>query len=144
MRSILLLMNLCFSILYATNHSLYQLTVTTTKLHSNNGVVQFALYNKEGTIPDKTQTHYFKKIRVKITDKKATATFKDLPKGRYALSVYHDENNNGKIDKGMLLPTEGVGLSNFTSIDLFHLPDFKSASFKLDKDKTVPIHLHYF
>jgi len=34
---------------------LYNLTVSTSNLKNNKGVVQFSLYNKDGTIPDKTQ-----------------------------------------------------------------------------------------
>jgi uncharacterized protein (DUF2141 family) len=34
---------------------IYNLTVSTSNLKNNKGVVQFSLYNKDGTIPDKTQ-----------------------------------------------------------------------------------------
>jgi len=36
-----------------------------------------------------------------------------------------------------MLPKEGVGLSNFDTIDLFHLPDFERASFLLNKNRTI-------
>ncbi|MBS1801868.1 MAG: aldehyde dehydrogenase family protein [Acidobacteria bacterium] len=37
----------------------------------------------------------------------------DLPPGRYAASVYLDENDNGKLDSGLLgIPKEPVGASN--------------------------------
>ena len=37
----------------------------------------------------------------------------DLPPGRYAVSVYLDENDNGKLDSGLLgIPKEPVGASN--------------------------------
>jgi uncharacterized protein (DUF2141 family) len=32
------------------------------------------------------------------------------------LILLHDENKNGKIDKGFILPKEGIGFSNFQSI----------------------------
>jgi uncharacterized protein (DUF2141 family) len=120
------------------------ITVEVSNLKNNIGIVQIALYNKEGTIPDKAQNQYFLKKRVKPTDKQIRTTFKNLPKGRYAVSIFHDENNNGRIDKGFLLPEEGVGLSNFDSIDFLHLPNFKSASFELNRDTIIPIKIHYF
>ena len=119
------------------------LHVDVTGLKNDQGVVQVSLYNKEGSIPDKTQKNYYKRLRVKIKNHQANATFKGLEKGRYAVSIYHDENNNGKIDKGLFLPKEGVGLSNYSSIDFFHLPDFTKASFLLDHDKTVTIKAIY-
>jgi len=120
------------------------LTVKATGLENNKGEVQFSLYNKEGSIPDKALNKYFKMQRVKIIDGKAKVVFKDLPKGKYAVSLFHDENNNHKIDKGLIMPEEGVGLSNYKSVSLFNLPNFKSASFPLDHDKEVKIKVIYF
>ena len=123
---------------------LYNLTVSTSNLKNNKGIVQFSLYNKDGTIPDKTQSHYYKKLRVSIKNHKAIVTFENLPKGRYAISLYHDENNNNQIDKGFLLPKEGVGLSNYDKINFLNLPNFKSASFLLDSNKHIDIKTEYF
>ncbi len=120
------------------------LTVVATGLRNNKGVVQFSLYNKDGTIPDKKMNKYYKMKRISINKTEAKAIFKDLPKGRYAVNVFHDENNNHKIDKGFLMPKEGVGLSNFKSINLFHLPNFKKASFSLEHDKKIVINVIYF
>lgn len=39
--------------------------------------------------------------------------FKDIAVGDYALSVYHDENGNGKLDRGSMgLPAEPYGFGN--------------------------------
>ena len=119
------------------------LTVVATGLKNDKGEVQFSLYNKEGTIPDKTLSKYYKMKRVPITGTTAKAVFKDLPDGRYAVSVFHDENNNGKIDKGLIMPEEGVGLSNYKTINFFNLPNFKKASFLLNQDKEVKIGIIY-
>ena len=119
------------------------LTVVATGLKNDKGEVQFSLYNKKGTIPDKTLSKYYKMKRVAITGTTAKAVFKDLPKGRYAVSVFHDENNNGKIDKGLIMPKEGVGLSNYKTINFFNLPNFKEASFLLEHNKEVKIGVIY-
>lgn len=40
-------------------------------------------------------------------------TVSDLPAGDYALAVYHDENNNGKMDRNAMgMPTEDYAFSN--------------------------------
>ena len=120
------------------------LTVIATGLKNNLGEVQFSLYNKDGTIPDKELNKYYKMQRVSINTKEAKIVFKDLPKGRYAVNLFHDENNNSKLDKGLFTPKEGVGLSNFQTINLFHLPNFKKASFLLNQDKEIKIKIIYF
>ena len=64
-------------------------------------------------------------------------SFYNLPKGIYAVNVLHDENSNKKIDKGFLLPIEGIGFSNFNTINLANKPSFKKASFKFDSSKEI-------
>ncbi len=136
-KQLLTLALLCMSLQAQT------LTVVATGLKNDKGEVQFSLYNKKGTIPDKTLSKYYKMKRVAITGTTAKAVFKDLPKGRYAVSVFHDENNNGKIDKGLIMPKEGVGLSNYKTINFFNLPNFKKASFLLEHNKEVKIGVIY-
>ena len=131
------------STLYAFENN-YTLTVKANNFKNDKGEVQFSLYNKDGTIPDKQLNLYFLKKRVKVKDGHAEATFKDLPKGKYAVSLYHDENNNNKIDKGLVMPEEGVGLSNFETIHFFRLPNFKAASFMLDNNIKKEMKVIYF
>ncbi len=121
----------------------YNLRVIAKGLKNDKGKVQIAIYNKDGTIPDKEQNRYYKMKRVSIHNKTAQAVFTNLPNGRYAVSVYHDENDNHKIDKGLIMPIEGIGLSNYKSVNLFHLPNFKNASFLLNHNSKVIIKLIY-
>lgn len=121
----------------------HNLTVVVKNLKNSNGKVQFFLYNKDGTIPDKELNRYYKSKRVSIVNKRAKVVFRNLPTNRYAVSLFHDENNNYELDKGLMLPKEGIGLSNFNSVNLFHLPNFKRASFLLDKDKKITIKAIY-
>jgi len=122
----------------------FDINVSVDNLKNSKGVVQFNLYNKDGTIPDKNFNKYYKKLTAKIINNKAHVVFKNIPKGRYAIGVLHDENNNGKIDKGFMLPIEGVGFTNYNKINLFNKPNFKKASFKLDSNTTKTIKIIYF
>ena len=74
---------------------------------------------------------------------KAECTFSHLPKGNYTVNILHDENNNGKIDKGLILPKEGIGFSNYSSIGLTNRPNFKKASFELTQNKTIKVKVIY-
>ena len=48
-----------------------------------------------------------------ISDEKASCEFSQIEPGTYAVSVFHDENSNGKLDTNFLgIPREGVGASN--------------------------------
>lgn len=119
------------------------IAVKVEKLQNSKGVVQFALYNKDGSIPDEDYRNYYRLEKAKIGNGKAEITFKNLPKGKYAVNILHDENNNGKIDKGLLLPKEGIGFSNYQSIGLKNRSNFSKASFELNTDKTISVRIIY-
>ncbi|HPA30417.1 MAG TPA: DUF2141 domain-containing protein, partial [Bacteroidia bacterium] len=87
--------------------------------------------------------NYYKIQTTNIESGKAEITFKNLPKGKYAINILHDENKNGKIDKGLILPKEGIGFSNYSSIGLTNRPNFKKASFNLFQDKEVKVKMIY-
>ena len=129
---------------YADDNETFSLTVKVNELRSSKGEVQFALYNKDGTIPDKKFKHYFRKQNGKINEGSAYTTFNDLPKGRYAVNVLHDENMNGKIDKGFILPVEGVGFTNYTTVGPGNRPNFLKASFEITSDTEKLIKIKYF
>ena len=122
----------------------YSLTLKVEKLRNSKGIVQFSLYNKDGTIPDKKYTQYFRQVTGKISGGSSVVTFEKLPAGRYAVNILHDENQNGKIDKGFILPIEGVGFTNYQSIGLANRPDFSKASFELKANVTKAVKVIYF
>ncbi len=121
----------------------YSLTIEVENLRNSKGVLQVALYNKDGSIPDEHYKSYFKIETAKITNGKSKITFKNLPKDKYAINILHDENKNGKIDKGLILPKEGIGFSNYQSIGLTNRPNYKKASFDLFQDKEVKVKMIY-
>ncbi len=126
------------------NEETFSLTIQVDKLRNSNGCVQFALYEKDGSIPDEKYTKYSKIRKAKITNGSSFVTFEDLPKGKYAVNVLHDENNNGSIDKGFVLPKEGIGFSNIKSIGISNRPNFEKASFELETDLKIKIPIIYF
>jgi uncharacterized protein (DUF2141 family) len=128
----------------STPEETYSLTVKAEGFRNSNGEVLFALYNKDGSIPDEKYEKYFKKgISQFNKDGLAYFTFTNLPKGSYAISVLHDENKNGKIDKKFLLPMpkEGIGFSNYETIGMSNRPNFLKASFmvKSNLEKVIKI-----
>ncbi len=126
-----------------TKENTYSLTIDVNELRNSKGVVLFILYNKEGSIPDKKQTKYFKKQTGNIRLGSSSIIFSDLPIGKYAVSIIHDENNNGEIDKGFILPVEGIGFSKYQTINLRNRPSFSKASFNLNTDLSINIKTIY-
>ena len=56
----------------------------------------------------------------------------DLAPGRYALSAFHDENDNGELDTNLLgIPSEGYGFGNDASA-AFGPPSFEAAAVDVD------------
>lgn len=59
-----------------------------------------------------------------------------LPKGEYAIGVFHDLNDNEELDKNFMgIPTEGFGFSN-KSMGTFGPPSYEDTKFKVDKNAT--------
>ncbi len=64
-----------------------------------------------------------------------------LPKGRYAISAFHDLNSNNKLDKNMVgLPTEKYGFSN-NARGTFGPPSLSDQLFGLNDHLTTSITL---
>jgi uncharacterized protein (DUF2141 family) len=139
---LLLLLNLT-SFACAAENSTRSLTVKVENLRNAKGVVQFTLYDKEGSLPDEKFTRYLKKQVGQISNGIASVTFQDLPEGVYAVNILHDENSDGKIEKGFVMPVEGIGFSNYQAIRMTNRPDFAGASFQLNNDMEIEVKIIY-
>ena len=144
-KTLLLLISISLFSFQLKEEETYSLTITVNDLRNSEGVVQFAIYNTEGSIPDEKYKNYYKKEIAKIKSNTSTITFYDLPRGIYAVNVLHDENKNGKIDKKFLLPLpkEGVGFSNYESLGISNRPKFSKASFVVNTNTTKIIKIIY-
>ncbi len=141
--SILLIALVLLPFSFLNAQETYSLTVNVKNLRNSKGVVQFAIYNKDGTIPDEKYKKQYRKNIAAINDNTASLTFDNLPKGNYAVNILHDENKNGKIDKRFVLPKEGIGFSNYESIGMRNRPKFSKASFEVNSNTTKVIKVIY-
>ena len=82
----------------------------------------------------------FSKI-VAVEDKTVSLKIENIEKGNYAVSVYHDENNNGVLETGGVfgIPVEPYGFSNNPTMTFG--PSFKKSVFKMTSDKNISIKL---
>jgi uncharacterized protein (DUF2141 family) len=81
-------------------------------------------------------------IRAKAGEQ--SAVFTQLRPGRYAAVVFHDENDDGRLDANeMGVPTEGYGFSN-DARGLLSAPSFDAAAITIGSaDVGATIHLSY-
>ncbi len=134
MRTILLL-----PLLYAVTLCAYDIEVTVDGLKSDDGQLSVGLYIDAETFPDHGKEYIGR--HVMITQNRAVITFKKLSPQDYALALYHDANNNGRLDKDFLgIPTEAYSFSNGATA-LFGSPSFNKAKFTLTEDTTFSISL---
>jgi uncharacterized protein (DUF2141 family) len=72
---------------------------------------------------------------------KAVLVYRGLPAGRYAVSVFHDENGNARLDANVMgIPSERYGFSR-DAMGRMGPPAFADAAFELGADSSITIKL---
>ncbi|CAN5539034.1 DUF2141 domain-containing protein [soil metagenome] len=111
------------------------LEIIVTGIENQKGMILLNLFNSEEGFPGEREKAY-KSLEQKIVNNKVTLFINDLPEGKYAASVIHDENNNRKLDTNFKgVPKEGYGASNNVK-KMFRAPRFDEASFEIGEDLT--------
>ncbi len=131
------LLSFCLLCAASTFTQKYSVTVNATGFPDNVGQAYLGLYRAQDDFPV-INKQYLGKV-VAISGNKSALIFSQLPKGNYAVAVFHDRNKNGKLDTNLFgVPTEEYGFSN-NARNTFSAPSFKDASFSVDGNKTISI-----
>jgi len=107
------------------------------------GDLGVAIYENSSTFNSST---VYRDTFVAVTSIDMILIFDRVDVGTYAISLFHDENSNGEMDKNILgLPLEGFGFSNNPSIG-FSEPTFSECNFDIEagQEVFVPVNLIYF
>lgn len=90
------------------------LTIRITGFRNANGKINIALFRDAVGFPsDRASAVASQRLEINPQTMSATAVFKDLPQGVYAVSVFHDENLTGKMEfDAQGIPRNGYGFSN--------------------------------
>ena len=115
------------------------LIVNISGFPSSGGFAMVALHDSEESYQGEA-TAAIAKTQVKVVDQKAQAIFGNLAYGGYGVSVFHDENANGKMDKNAMgIPKEAYGFSN-NAKGFFGKPDYAKVKFELNSpEKQIAI-----
>ena len=109
------------------------LVVDITNFKNDNGTANVSLQDS-----NKRNVQH---ANVSIDNNSAQATFTNLSEGKYAVKVFHDENNNEKLDRGLLgIPVEGWGVSNNPKRG-FGPPRHSKILFELEESKEILIRI---
>jgi uncharacterized protein (DUF2141 family) len=115
----------------------HNITVTVKGIDSNEGQIFLALYDNESDFLDKS----FKGTKSKIQNNQCVVTFENIPSGVYAVSIFHDANDNGKMDTNFMgIPKEDYGCSNDAS-GFMGPPKWSDAKFELKDNTSITINL---
>lgn len=92
--------------------------LSVSEIPSEKGEVRAALFKSSDGFPD----NFEKGQRLNsstVSNGQAEIVFSDIPFGEYVLAVFHDENNNGLLDKNSKgIPLEALGVSNNPKLKL--------------------------
>ena len=117
--------------------------VEISALRSDKGQMLCALFSNPEAFPTKADKAVAR-LTVKLADRLAVCDFTGVAPGTYAVSVVHDENLNGKLDRNFIgMPREGVGASNDAKGHMGP-PKFSAASFQYPGGRLeLKIHINY-
>jgi len=118
-----------------------ELTVSVIGIEVLKGKVMIALFNSKETYFNYDEISAG--AEVPIDSSSVTHTFKGLPPGTYAVTIYQDVDNNGEMNRSWIgFPKEPYAFSNnFRS--MIRPASFKDASFLLEKDLRIEISMVY-
>jgi len=125
----LVLMTVClltvYGHVYAQGNN--KIIVKVDRINSADGTINVALFNSEKDFLNKA---FMSKVK-KANTGELEFEFEDVPNGEYTISIYHDENENGELDKNFIgIPDEPYGVSR-EGRSMFGPPNYDDAKFIL-------------
>jgi len=116
----------------------YELKINITNIKNSDGYIYISIYKNPDNFLDRNKAYK----NIKLKTQKELSYIINLDEGIYAISLFHDENGNGIIDRNFFhFPKEGYGFS--TNPFLFGKPTFKDAEFPLKENLDLNIEINY-
>jgi uncharacterized protein (DUF2141 family) len=125
-------------------------TINLSGVRSQKGNVVVCLWSKENKdFPFCSSAAAYKSTSIKADNGSLVATFQNIPSGEYAISAFHDENGNGKLDTNWMgMPKEGMAAANMNkeknqNQGRRERPSFDKMKFQLNSSTTVSVSFMY-
>ena len=133
MKTLLMFPSFAVVTLFAAVVQAGELTVTITDIREAQGSLMVAVVNSDAGWNNQEKPVAAQKVAAGKGE--MMLKFADLPAGRYAVQVMHDQNDNGKLDTNFLgIPSEGYGFSNNPNV--MRRAHFDEARFEMGPQNT--------
>lgn len=114
-----------------------QLTLKISNIEKMQGEIIIGVFNQDKNFLK--EGFAIKNYKIKVEKNTAVINITDLPKGEYAITMYHDENSDNECNRNFLgIPKESYAFSNNFK-PKFGPPTFKDCKFELSENKTLNI-----
>ena len=116
------------------------LEVTVTGIKNRNGQLLACLWKDKAGFPTCGKSKTAIKQRSAISGGTMKVVFRGVPAGTYAVSIEHDEDNDGKLKTNFIgMPKEGVGISNNPG----GIPSWGKAEIRVNGGGAISIAMRY-
>jgi uncharacterized protein (DUF2141 family) len=117
-----------------------QIDVTVTGLHSSKGQLVACLWREKPGFPSCEKSDSTVRRVVPVSGETMHLSLPLPHSGRYAVTVIHDEDSNGKVKHNFIgMPAEGVGISNNPG----GMPGFDKSLVDLSPGGSITIKMRY-
>ena len=115
-------------------------SITVSGLHSTKGALVLCLWKDKQGFPACQKSRTALRRRVAVTAPSMLVRLDDIVPGQYAVTVQHDENNDGKLQTNFIgMPKEGVGVSNNPR----GMPGFSKSLIAITSGSAITIRMKY-
>ena len=121
----------------------YSITITITGIRSTKGSILLKFYDDNMRFPE---TDGFRVVRVSkalLVNNTITVTYHDFSAKHMGVSLLDDENENLKLDFGLMFPKEGHAFSDYHHT-AFRRPVYEDFRFLLTGNKNVVMKMKYY
>jgi uncharacterized protein (DUF2141 family) len=129
------------------------ITVNLNGVRSQKGNVVVCLWGKGNKdFPICSTAGAYKSTTLKANNSSLVASFQNIPSGEYAVSAFHDENGDGKLNTNLMgMPKEGIAAANMDKSQMDksksqgrrERPSFDKMKFKLNGSTTISTSFMY-
>jgi len=88
------------AVVHLANSQKVALRLTVNKLKQASGAIVVSIFNQENTFP--IDGKEYKKLSFAVRALSTTCLIKGLEQGDYAIAVFHDQNNDGICNLGLI------------------------------------------
>jgi len=126
-------------IISTTKSQTFDLEITITNINTISGNIIIGIFNSEDTFLKKGEDCGL--YSIKVLKNIETITINSLPKGDYAISLYHDINSDKKCNTNIIkIPTEPYAFSNNYK-PRFTKPSFNNCKILLNQNTSIVLKL---